>query len=110
MNILSNAVDALDTELQNSAKAQKQPQIKIRTETRPKSVVISIADNGTGISSSIKDRIFDPFFTTKEIGKGTGMGMAISYQLITDKHKGKIKCFSDEGIGTEFVIELPLKL
>jgi signal transduction histidine kinase len=110
MNILSNAIDALDTELQNSASAQKQPQIKIRTETRPESVVISIADNGTGISSKIKDRIFDPFFTTKEIGKGTGMGMAISYQLVTDRHKGNIECFSDEGIGTEFVIELPLKL
>ncbi len=110
MNILSNAIDALDMPLPNSASTQKQLQIKIRTETRSNSVVISIADNGTGISPKVKDRIFDPFFTTKEVGKGTGMGMAISYQLVTERHHGKIDCFSDEGIGTEFVIELPLNL
>ena len=86
------------------------PQITIRTETRENSVVISIADNGIGIPPAVKNRIVDPFFTTKAVGKGTGMGMAISYQLITERHNGKIDCFSDEGIGTEFIIELPLAL
>ncbi len=110
MNILSNAIDALETEPKNPPSPQKPPQIQVRTEARRESVVISIRDNGIGIPSAIQDRIFDPFFTTKDVGKGTGMGMAISYQLITDKHKGKIECISKEGVGTEFVIELPLRL
>ncbi len=110
MNILVNGIDALTTELAENPDSDKILQIIIRTETRAESVVISIADNGTGISPEVKARIFDPFFTTKAVGKGTGMGMAISYQLVTEKHKGKIECFSDEGVGTEFVIELPIHL
>ncbi|MGC1307753.1 MAG: MASE1 domain-containing protein [Phormidesmis sp.] len=110
MNILVNSIDALETELTKHSNAEKTPQITLRTETRPESVIISIADNGTGISTAVKNRIFDPFFTTKPVGKGTGMGMAISYQLITERHHGKIECFSDEGVGTEFVIEIPKRL
>lgn len=106
MNIVVNAIDALDTGFVGNTA----PQIKLRTETRSDCVVISIADNGPGVSSEIKNRIFDPFFTTKEVGKGTGMGMAISYQLVTEKHNGKIECLSDESNGTEFVIELPIRL
>ena len=110
MNILSNGIDALEAETPDNLLLQKSPQITLRTETRSDSVVISIADNGIGIPAAVKNRIFDPFFTTKEVGKGTGMGMAISYQLITKKHNGKIECFSDEGVGTEFVIEIPIRL
>ncbi|MEL6555775.1 MAG: PAS domain-containing protein [Cyanobacteria bacterium J06621_11] len=110
MNIFLNAIDALETELEKKTTLSKTPQIKIHTEVRSDKVLISIADNGTGISPDVKQRIFDPFFTTKKVGKGTGMGMAISYQLITEKHNGQIECFSKEGIGTEFVIEIPLKL
>ncbi|MEG3899111.1 MULTISPECIES: ATP-binding protein, partial [unclassified Microcoleus] len=58
---------------------------------------------------SVKQRIFDPFFTTKPIGKGTGLGMSISYQIITEKHCGKIKCFSTPEAGTEFVIHIPIR-
>ncbi|MEG3899832.1 MULTISPECIES: ATP-binding protein, partial [unclassified Microcoleus] len=58
---------------------------------------------------SVKQRIFDPFFTTKPIGKGTGLGMSISYQIITEKHRGKIKCFSTPEAGTEFVIQIPIR-
>ncbi|MEH2374506.1 MAG: HAMP domain-containing sensor histidine kinase [Nostoc sp.] len=55
----------------------------------------------------VKNRIFNLFFTTKPVGKGTGMGMAISYQIITEKHGGKLECFSTLGEGSEFVIQLP---
>jgi signal transduction histidine kinase len=55
------------------------------------------------------NRIFDPFFTTKPVGKGTGMGMAISYQIITEKHRGKLECFSTLGKGTEFIIQVPMR-
>lgn len=110
MNILANSLDALESELKENPDTSKTPQITLRTEMRSDSVVIAIADNGTGIPEAVKNRIFDPFFTTKEVGKGTGMGMAISYQLITEKHKGKIECFSNQGVGTEFVIEIPMRL
>ncbi|WP_121969322.1 MASE1 domain-containing protein [Leptolyngbya sp. BC1307] len=110
MNLLVNSIDALETDLLNHPNADKSPQITLRTEARADSITVSIADNGTGISPDVKRRMFDPFFTTKEVGKGTGMGMAISYQLITEKHGGKIECFSEEGAGTEFMIEIPICL
>jgi len=109
MNILVNAIDAIDDESEEDSSEQEQPQITIRTEHRADSVVISIADNGSGMPLDVQKHIFDPFFTTKPVGKGTGMGMAISHQLITEKHKGKLTCFSDQGVGTEFVIEIPTK-
>ena len=57
-------------------------------------VQISISDNGAGIPEAIQQRIFDPFFTTKPVGKGTGMGMSISYRIITEKHRGHLKFIS----------------
>ncbi len=110
MNILANGIDALDTDFKRNPDRLKRPKLTLRTELKGDRVLITISDNGTGVPADIKNRIFDPFFTTKDIGKGTGMGMAISYQVITGKHSGKIECFSDEGVGTEFVIELPVSL
>lgn len=110
MNILANAIDAIDAESEQSASGQEQPQITIRTERRADNVVISIADNGEGMPLATKQRIFEPFFTTKSGSKGTGMGMAISDQLIAEKHRGKLTCFSNPGEGTEFVIEIPTAL
>ncbi|MBD2195081.1 HAMP domain-containing histidine kinase [Calothrix anomala FACHB-343] len=112
MNILSNAIDAMEE--QNSqrtvAEIKAQPsQITIRTSVIDSQwVEIAIADNGVGIPENIQQRIFDPFFTTKPVGKGTGMGMSISYQIITEKHRGKLTCFSTLGEGTEFVIQIPI--
>ncbi len=71
-------------------------------------LTIRIADNGLGIPEDVKKRLFDPFFTTKPIGKGTGMGLAISYQIITERHSGFLECISQPGQGTEFVIKIPL--
>jgi signal transduction histidine kinase len=99
MNILSNAIDALET--------ISHPQITIRTSIAEEWVQIAIADNGIGIPESIRQKIFNPFFTTKPIGKGTGMGMSISYQLVVEKHHGKLECFSTEG--AEFLIQLPIR-
>ncbi|MEL6401122.1 MAG: ATP-binding protein [Cyanobacteria bacterium J06626_4] len=112
MNILSNAIDALEEDhagwIANELEAEPQ-QITIRTSILPnKWVEIAIADNGIGISEVVKQRIFDPFFTTKPLGKGNGMGMSISYQIITQKHGGKLECYSKRGEGTEFLIQIPL--
>lgn len=114
MNILVNAIDALE---ENNAKRTYQeiennPSIiKIRTSVVNSTwLEVAIADNGVGISKEFQQRIFDPFFTTKPIGKGTGMGMSISYQIVTEKHGGKLECFSTAGQGTEFIIQIPLRL
>jgi PAS domain S-box-containing protein len=113
MNILTNAIDALE---ERNAKLsceeiQESPgMILISTEMlNENQIVIKIRDNGLGIPEAIKQLIFDPFFTTKPIGKGTGMGMSISYQIITKNHSGKFYCVSSPDQGTEFVIEIPLK-
>ncbi|NEN90645.1 MAG: ATPase, partial [Okeania sp. SIO3H1] len=57
-----------------------------------------------------KERLFDPFFTTKEVGKGTGLGLSICYEIVVEKHGGSLKCNSNPGKGTEFVIKIPMKL
>jgi two-component system, NtrC family, sensor kinase len=70
--------------------------------------VLRFGDNGTGIPEAVKARIFEPTFTTKAVGKGTGLGLPISRQIIEEKHQGKLECFSTMGEGTEFVITFPL--
>ncbi|MEG4455863.1 GAF domain-containing protein [Microcoleus sp. N9_A1] len=113
MNVIGNAIDALESHKMLAGQSVV-PQIKIYTAvgqlngTVP-SAVIRISDNGTGISESMRQRIFDPFFTTKSVGKGTGLGLSISYQIVVEKHGGVLKCNSELGQGTEFVIEIPLR-
>ncbi|OUL28401.1 histidine kinase [Nostoc sp. RF31YmG] len=113
MNILVNAIDALDeVNAGRTCEENKEnpSQITICTSvSNTQWIEIAIADNALGMSEQVKSRIFDPFFTTKAVGKGTGMGMAISYQIITEKHRGKLECFSTLGKGTEFIIQLPIR-
>jgi signal transduction histidine kinase len=112
MNLLANAIDAIE-ERNLKQKCEKmqanQGQITIRTSVVDKSIEIAIADNGYGIPESIQGQIFNPFFTTKAIGKGTGMGLSISYQIICDKHHGQLSCTSISGEGTEFLIQIPIQ-
>lgn len=114
MNILSNAIDALDEYDQQLAaqNISKEPsRIQISTEMiNDQWVSIRIADNGPGISENVQARLFDPFFTTKPVGKGTGLGLAISHEIIVEKHGGKLYCQSMPGQWTEFVIEIPVSL
>ncbi|MBW4556831.1 MAG: hypothetical protein KME59_12960 [Trichormus sp. ATA11-4-KO1] len=113
MNILTNAIDALEERDQQRTWQQIKPsssRIYIRTQMlNEHQISIKIRDNALGIPENIKQLIFDPFFTTKPIGKGTGMGMSISYQIITKNHGGNLYYISYPGQGTEFVIEIPLK-
>ncbi|MBM0740962.1 PAS domain S-box protein [Phormidium sp. CLA17] len=86
------------------------PFITIRTEQIGSNRIhICIADNGMGIPESVRKRLFDPFFTTKPVGKGTGMGLSISYQIVTERHHGSLHYNSTPGQGSEFVIEIPVK-
>ncbi|WP_159788714.1 PAS domain S-box protein [Sodalinema gerasimenkoae] len=112
MNILANAVDALEERDRNRSPSELDAapsRITITTAvTRGNYVQVLIADNGVGIPPKVQHQIFDPFFTTKPIGKGTGLGMSISYQIITDKHHGSLTCTSEPGVGTSFLIEIPI--
>lgn len=113
MNILSNAIDALHQREIEYLKGEIEKQLSfiiIHTQVKNEEwIIISIKDNGSGITEEVQTRLFDPFFTTKPVGKGTGLGLSISYQIIVEKHKGKINCISAPGKGTEFVIEIPIK-
>jgi signal transduction histidine kinase len=103
MNIISNAIDELlaDNKFSNQ-------RIIIQTKLIDSSKIeVRVRDNGSGIAPEIKEKIFDPFFTTKPVGKGTGMGLAISYQVV-EKHGGKIEVISELGQGAEFVVTLPV--
>ncbi|MEH2289675.1 AAA family ATPase [Nostoc sp.] len=112
MNILANAIDALDesnTE-RNFAEIQENPhKITIQTSLKDNQVQIIIADNANGMNEAVKQKIFDHLFTTKSVGKGTGLGLAIARQIVVEKHGGSIHCNSSTGKGTEFVIAIPVR-
>ncbi|MDX2211973.1 MAG: ATP-binding protein [Oculatellaceae cyanobacterium bins.114] len=112
MNIISNAVDALDEYYQQHTLEQIKARpgyIHISTElVNSQQIAIRIADNGLGMNEQVQMKLFDPFFTTKPVGKGSGLGLSVSYQIIVEKHKGKLSCDSAPGQGSEFVIELPI--
>jgi PAS domain S-box-containing protein len=112
MNILSNAIDALEEARSTTQELRsRSSMLRIRTELQDgNTVVIRMADNGPGIPPHVQQQIFDPFFTTKSVGQGTGLGLSISYQIVVEKHGGQLKCFSTPGEGTEFWIELPVRL
>ncbi len=111
MNILSNAIDALDNCDRHCNANNVYPTsswIRICTETvGSNKIQIRISDNAPGMSEEVRSQLFDPFFTTKSVGKGTGLGLSISYQVV-EKHAGKLFCHSAPGQGAEFVVELPI--
>lgn len=127
MNILTNAIDTLEEKwdkggfknnLPSSSHSASPdlpsltatPTITIRTDVVESDwIEIAISDNGLGIPEIIQTRIFDPFFTTKPIGKGTGMGMSISYQIVVEQHRGKLEYSSIPNHGTEFTIRIPIE-
>ncbi|OLP19501.1 histidine kinase [Leptolyngbya sp. 'hensonii'] len=109
MNLLMNAIEALNRSLMADKVIIIRTHLLIDPETEEQQVQIAIADNGPGISPEIHARIFDPFFTTKDIGQGTGLGLAVSYQTIVNHHRGQFRVFSQAGEGAEFVIEIPVQ-
>ncbi|MEM9925960.1 MAG: response regulator [Cyanobacteria bacterium P01_D01_bin.50] len=111
MNLLANAIDALEEsnkELNFNQIKASYNKITIKTCEQDNFVNISIADNGKGISESVKQKIFDHLFTTKEVGKGTGLGLSLARQIIVEKHGGSLKVNSELGKGTEFIISIPV--
>ena len=101
-NLLKNAVQAMQEQHTTTET------IILRTYFDKDYAYIDVEDNGRGISESIRQQLFEPFFTTKEVGKGTGLGLSICYDIITQAHKGQIRVESTLGLGTKFIIQLPL--
>jgi two-component system, NtrC family, sensor kinase len=104
MQLLCNAIEALDA---GAGDQSLEPTVTIAIEQQGDWGWVSIADNGTGMSAATQARIFEPFFTTKPVGQGTGMGLAMSYQVV-EQHGGRLVCRSMLGRGSEFRVELPL--
>ncbi|MCL1474655.1 GAF domain-containing protein [Argonema antarcticum] len=127
MNVLSNAIDALENQIppriitirtEMGRRGDRQENQSPEDNCIPNAqhptpyvqfVAIGIGDNGPGMTPDVRKRLFDPFFTTKPVGKGTGLGLSISYQIVAEKHGGQLKCISDPGQGSEFIIEIPIR-
>ena len=102
LNLLKNAAQAM-SECEASS-----PTILLRTRYEPQYVLIEVVDNGPGMDEKILKRIFEPFFTTKEVGAGTGLGLSVSYFIVTEQHRGRLSVTSKPGQGACFSIRLPL--
>lgn len=112
LNIITNAIDALEERERSRPQTEimaNPSSIQIHSQiVRDNWIAIGITDNGIGIGKETQAKLFDPFFTTKPIGKGTGLGLAIAYQIVTEKHNGKLFCHSVPG-ETCFTIEIPIR-
>lgn len=106
LNLVVNAAHAIADTIQQGVK--EKGHIIISAARNDEHMEIRVSDDGGGIPVGIRDRIFDPFFTTKGVGKGTGQGLAIVYSTVVDKHSGLIRFESEEGVGTTFILQLPL--
>jgi signal transduction histidine kinase len=112
MNLLANAIDALEESNTGRSFAQikaKPNQITVKTQLSQSQAVIRIQDNGIGMTDAVKQKIFKHLFTTKGVGQGTGLGLAIAHQIVVEKHSGTLEVNSTLGEGTEFVISIPIK-
>ena len=103
VNILVNAAQAIE-----ERGGEESGVIRVRTFLDGEWVVCRIEDNGGGMTPEIRDKIFEPFFTTKPVGKGTGLGLNISYDIVVNRHRGTIEVESEVGRGTAFILRLPL--
>jgi len=101
LNLLKNAAQAI------SEKEDNQPKITLRIKRENNTARIEVEDNGPGMDVTVKSRIFEPFYTTKPVGMGTGLGLSVSYTIITSNHNGRIEVESEPDKGTRFIIHLP---
>ena len=111
LNLINNAFYVVDEKKKASTSSAGQPYeptVSISTKKKGDKVEIKVSDNGNGIPQKVLDKIFQPFFTTKPTGQGTGLGLSLSYDIVTKGHGGELKVVTKEGEGSEFLIKLPL--
>jgi len=106
VNLINNAFDAV-AERADGAEAGYEPKIRIATLREAGHVVIRISDNGSGIPAEVEKHMFEPFFTTKPTGQGTGLGLSLSYDIVTQGHGGTLTVESELGVGSTFEVRLP---
>jgi PAS domain S-box-containing protein len=104
LNLIVNAAHAIH----DAGKDSETGEIRIDTEVVGDDALIRVRDNGCGIPPENLSKLYDPFFTTKDVGRGTGQGLSIAHSILVDKHEGAINVTSDMGVGTEFVLRIPL--
>ncbi|MFQ3629912.1 MAG: ATP-binding protein [Cyanobacteriota bacterium] len=107
MNLLANAIDAVQERYRRAEEPKPIPKITLKTRQIGNFVAIHVMDNGIGIAEGDRPRLFNPFFTTKPVGHGVGLGLSISYQIVTDQHQGRLLCRSKLNEGTEFIVQIP---
>jgi PAS domain S-box-containing protein len=103
LNLVKNAAQAMADN-----PPERKPRITLRLKRNERYAVVEVEDNGPGMPEPVRLRVFEPFFTTKEPGAGTGLGLSVSYMIVTQNHKGLIDVHSAPGQGTLFRIRLPL--
>ncbi|SNC66700.1 His Kinase A (phospho-acceptor) domain-containing protein [Hymenobacter gelipurpurascens] len=108
LNLFNNAFYAVQKRKQEERKKDYQPEVKVQTRRTEQEVHIVVHDNGTGIPAAVVDKIYQPFFTTKPSGEGTGLGLSLSYDIVTKIHHGTLRVESREGQCTEFTVCLPV--
>ena len=108
LNLINNAFYAVNERQKNEKDTGYKPHVTLTTRKQGDKVIIEVADNGTGMTEQVKEKIFQPFFTTKPTGEGTGLGLSLSFDIITKGHGGELRVETKEGIGTEFIIQLPI--
>ena len=111
LNLITNAFYAVDEKKKNinvGLANPYEPTVTVSTKKINDKVEITVADNGNGIPQKVIDKIFQPFFTTKPTGQGTGLGLSMSYDIVTKAHGGELKVATKEGEGAIFIIILPL--
>jgi signal transduction histidine kinase len=108
LNLINNSFYAV-SEKKRTVSNGYEPSVSIRTKKMDDKVEIRVIDNGNGIPQKVLDKIFQPFFTTKPTGQGTGLGLSLSYDIVTKGHDGEIKVETKEGEGSAFTISLPMK-
>jgi signal transduction histidine kinase len=106
INLVSNAIDAMDEKVNQPDAADKLKKLVIKSFAENSHVLVYVTDTGTGMSEEVKNKIFEPFFTTKKVGKGTGLGVSISYGIVKD-YGGNIDIESEIGKGTTFKLMFP---
>ncbi|MCA6483709.1 MAG: GHKL domain-containing protein [Chitinophagaceae bacterium] len=110
LNLINNAFYAVNERQKKDKDSGYKPRVTLTTRQEGNQVVIEVADNGTGMPDQVKEKIFQPFFTTKPTGEGTGLGLSLSYDIVTKGHHGIMDVESAEGLGTRFQVKLPFQV
>jgi two-component system NtrC family sensor kinase len=107
LNLFTNAFHAV-RQRQQQGEPGYAPTVRVRTKRAGDEIEVCVRDNGTGIAEAVREKIFQPFFTTKPAGEGTGLGLSLAHDIITQGHGGTLTVTSQEGQGTEFTVRLPI--